>query len=181
LLEVPVAALRAAGHDVMVDADARGARSTIDADTVIGVGFAGAARIFGVMMDTVWTLRTTAITSTPVTVTYRFGGRRRRGWHGSAAPSLSAAAALNVAAALNAARDLDDLIDRATLKRATVRLGPAHTMIELTPIPGTLTSLYLPPLPPSTVPLRPAEAAAQVALLTRLKDLVRTSQGAANA
>ena len=49
--------------------------------------------------------------------------------------------------------------------------GPGGRLVEITPLPGTITAVYFPPMPPYSVPIRPDEADDQLRLLLHLADL----------
>lgn len=162
ILREPVAVLKAAGLEVQESPDARFARAS-DGDLLIEVAFAGRARLFGVFIDTVWVGRSGEMAPLVGEVAYRFD---RHGFH-SKQTGLA-----GLVDRLNGAPGLREEIERAEVKTLRIKEAPAGRQVELTPQPGTITAVYLPPMPPFTVPFRPEESRAHLALVRRiLKDI----------
>jgi hypothetical protein len=161
VLAEPVDAMRRAGLHPAVEPRSRYARSPLGDDTTVEVGFASSVRIFGALIDTLWTGKREGALP-PAVLAYRFGrggrfvtktGGRRGG---------------DLADAFNDDPALRPLLARAELKNIHLAQGPRGRSVQLQPLAGTITALYFPPLPPYTVLIRPDEADAQLALLTRL-------------
>ena len=161
LLEEPTAALaRHFGSD-LVELDRtefRHVRVSPRDDLVVEASFAGVFRMFGVLIDTQWLARRGS-TSTPemASVNYRFDLEKFRGSEG-------------LAQRLGETRTRA-LAKEAELKSIKVTEFREGRLVDLTPLPGTITAMYLPPLPPYTVTIKPEEADAQLALLLHLADL----------
>lgn len=162
VLEEPLAAMRRAGLHPVVDPQHRHARARSGPDITIEVGFTSSFRVFGALIDTLWTGKHEGIRRSSVVVGYRFGR------NGRFVPGSRSGEAGERADRLNADPILRQLVARAELKDVHLEEGPRGRMVQLQPLPGTITALYFPPLPPYTVPIRPAEADAQLELLTRL-------------
>ncbi|MGH8959470.1 MAG: hypothetical protein ACRDVK_12455 [Acidimicrobiia bacterium] len=164
-MEVPTAALvREYGpQGVEVDrSEFRFARVRARPDLTIEAGFGGVFRMFGALIDTHWLGRRGMPPTSPlVDLHYRFDQERFRG----TGPASEA-----IASRLGNARTRD-LAKRAELKSIRVQDSPEGRLVDITPLPGTITAMYLPPLPPYTVPIKPPEADAQLALLLHLADL----------
>ncbi len=62
------------------------------------------------------------------------------------------------------------LAGRAELKKIKVLESAGGRLVTIVPLPGTITAMYFPPLPPYTVPIRPKEADDQLELLLHLAD-----------
>lgn len=162
VLDEPVDAMRRAGLTPVVDPRYRHARSQFAPGATIEVGFASSFRIFGALIDTLWTGRHEGISRPQAVVGYRFGRS------GRFTPKGRSDDARKWADTLNSDPVLRRLVARAELKDLHLEEGPHGRTIQIQPLPGTITALYFPPLPPYTVPIRPAEADAQLELLTRL-------------
>ena len=162
VLSEPVDAMRRAGLNPVIDPRSRHARSRIGDDITVEVGFASSVRIFGALIDTLWTGKREGVRLPPAVLAYRFdrGGRF--------VPRTRSGPAGDVAEALNADPGLQPLLARAELKDVHLTQGPHGRSVQLQPLAGTITALYFPPLPPYTVIIRPDEADAQLVLLTRL-------------
>jgi hypothetical protein len=164
VLQVPVEAMRRAGLDPVVDPQFRYARSQLGNGIDVGTveaGFASSFRIFGALIDTLWTGKRDGARP-PIVLGFRFG----RG--GRFVPRTRNDRARAAAEALNADPTLPQLVARAELIDIRLEDGPRGRLVQLQPAAGTITALYFPPLPPYTVPIRPDEADAQLELLTRL-------------
>jgi hypothetical protein len=162
VLEEPLGAMRRAGLEPVVDPQHRYARARSGQDITIEVGFTSSFRVFGALIDTLWTGKHEGIRRPRSVVGYRFGR------NGRFIPKSRSAEAGERAELLNADLTLRQVLARAELKDVHLEEGPRGRMVQVQPLPGTITALYFPPLPPYTVPIRPAEADAQLELLTRL-------------
>ena len=161
VLDEPVEAMRRAGLQPVIDLHSRYARARAGDDTIVEAGFASSVRIFGALIDTLWTGKREGTRPSAV-IGFRFGR------NGRFVPKARIQRAREVAEALNAEPALRELVARAELKDIRFEDGPRGRLVQLQPLAGTITALYFPPLPPYTVPIRPGEADAQLELLTRL-------------
>jgi hypothetical protein len=159
LLAEPIAALRRAGLTPTVDDDFLAARASLEGGQLLEVGFRVNARVFGVLIDTLWTLKT-PVDGPEERLVYRFGRRPRfvavRGTAGRLADRL------------NEDRELHELIAGAEVRDVLVHSTASGRLVQLRPAPGTLTAVYVPPMPPFSVPLAPGEADAHLAIVRRL-------------
>jgi hypothetical protein len=158
----PVEAMRRAGLRPDVDARHRYARSRLENGLMIEAGFANSFRIFGALIDTLWTGRNEGIRRPRTVLRYRFGRNCRF------VPSTKSEDARRWAERLSADPGLRQLIARCELKDLQLEESPRGRTVQLQPMAGTITALYFPPLPPYTVLVHPDEADAQLELLTRL-------------
>jgi hypothetical protein len=160
LLEVPVAAMRKRfGHNQVVvdDADARFARTT-HRDATIEVGFAGVFRMFGALIDTQWVGVIGSVDDKDDRLLYRFDKRAfvvKRGADAGLAGRLGDSETVKLAG-------------RSELKSIEIIDGPNGRRVVITPIPGTITAVYFPPMPPYSVPIKPHEADDHIELVLHL-------------
>jgi len=159
ILEEPIAALERFADGVEVDPEWRWARARLADGSDVEVGFRGKARVFGVLIDTVWTGRRGTCGEERTEIRFRFGRNVFR-------PRRRAGAVL--ADALTRDARIQRMIRAAELRSVRVIECPEGRLVEVIPLPGTITALYLPPLPPFTVTIRPEEAETQLALVRRL-------------
>jgi hypothetical protein len=61
-----------------------------------------------------------------------------------------------------------ELAGRSELKSLSVAHGATGRRVIITPLPGTITAVYFPPLPPYSVPLKPHEARDHIELAIHL-------------
>jgi hypothetical protein len=162
VLAGPVDAMRRAGFDPVVDPHHRHARSRSGPGITIEAGFANSFRIFGALIDTLWTGRNEGIRRPRNVLGYRFGRNCRF------VPRTRSEDARRWAERLSADPALRQLIARSELKDLHLEESPRGRTVQLQPMAGTITALYFPPLPPYTVLVHPDEADAQLELLTRL-------------
>jgi hypothetical protein len=155
--------MRRAGLVPEVDPERRWARAR-RGDVELEVGFRTGFRIFGVFVDTVWTGRRRGAGEAAFELDYRFGWRRPGGFVARSGGERARA----LAERLNRDAEVRRLVGRAELGEITVRGRGGERRVQLRPMAGTITALYVPPLPPYTVPLRAGEAEAQLALALRL-------------
>ncbi len=160
---MPLGAMRRAGLVPEVDPERRWARAR-RGDVEVEVGFRTGFRIFGVFVDTVWTGRRSRAADGGTELEYRFGWRRP----GRFAARSGGEPARALAGRLSEDAEVRRLVERAELGEITVQERRGERRVQLRPMAGTITALYVPPLPPYTVPLRAGEADAQLALLLRL-------------
>ncbi|MGA7270999.1 MAG: hypothetical protein WB239_07990, partial [Acidimicrobiia bacterium] len=160
LLEVPSEAMRRrfGPSNVVVDEEeGRSARVTLDG-AVIEMGFSGLFRMFGALIDTQW-VGVTGDPSDPETVLeFRFDKM-------SFATKQGSGTAL--ADRLGDARTRR-LAERSELKSIRVEDGPGGRRVVVTPLAGTITAVYLPPMPPYSVPIKPEEADDHIDLVLHL-------------
>jgi len=165
-LEVPTEALvrRFGSGRVEVDeADARYARVQVRPDLTVEVGFAGLFKMFGALIDTQWVARR----GSPVDD----GGATELDYRFDKGVFVTKRGAGDELARRLGDRRTTTLAARAELKKIGVLDTPAGRLVTIVPLPGTITAMYFPPLPPYTVPIRPEEADDQLALLLHLADL----------
>lgn len=159
LMEVPVAVLRERfGSQVEYDDEYHQTAGVTLDDVEIQVAFAGRYRMFGALIDTQWVGRTGDIEEDHVELRYRFDKhefRVRKGTNDVLAQELST-------------KRVDTLAKTSELKELLVADDGTHRRVTLTPLPGTITAVYFPPLPPYSVPLKKREAKAQLELLLYL-------------
>jgi hypothetical protein len=155
ILEVPVAALvrRFGATRVEVDEEeSRSARVTLDG-AAIEVGFSGVFRMFGALIDTQW-IGVSGVPRSPThLLEYRFDKRTfvtKKGPDGDLASRLSD-------------QQTKALAGRSELKSISVEDGPEGRRVVITPLAGTITAVYVPP-----VPIKPQEADDHIALLLHL-------------
>jgi hypothetical protein len=160
LLEVPSEALRRrfGPNNVVVDEEeARSARVTLD-DAVVEMGFSGLFRMFGALIDTQWV----GVTGTPgepeTVLEFRFDKMEFATKQGSGTA---------LADRLNDAKT-KRLAKRSELKSIRVEDGPESRRVVITPLAGTITAVYLPPMPPYSVPIKPEEADDHIELVLHL-------------
>lgn len=156
---MPAAALRKRfGEDVVVDDDqARFARVDLG-DAVIEMGFAGVFRMLGALIDTNWVGITGDLSDLDTTLEYRFDKKRfvvKVGQDSALAERL-------------ADSKTTDLAGRSELKTIAVESGSHGRRVTITPLPGTITAVYFPPMPPYSVPIKPHEADDHIELLLHL-------------
>lgn len=146
---------------VMADDEHRWLRVDLDDATAIEVGFAGTFRMFGALIDTRWVGRRGSVPGRAPTYTYRFDRRRFQ-----ASPGGDPAVAAQLGDATTVL-----LAGRSELKRLSVRVGEEGRRVELTPLAGTITAVYFPPMPPYTVLLREGETRDHLDLVLHLLSL----------
>ncbi|MDH4116414.1 MAG: hypothetical protein OEW30_03350 [Acidimicrobiia bacterium] len=159
LMEVPVAVLEARFGDALsADREThQSARVSLDAAT-LEIGFAGKHRMFGSLIDTQWVGVTGTLAEPIDQLDYRFDKRRffvKKGSDGDLAARLSDSRTQGLAQA-------------AELKALTVEEHPDGRRVTMIPLPGTITAVYFPPLPPYTVPMKAHEVEAQIDLVLHL-------------
>ena len=184
VLEVPIAELErrygSTGHEIEVDeVDYRAARVDLDDGTTIEIGFKGTFRLFGALIDTQIVGRR-GQPSDPARYEYRFDrqafvvapGGLERGARWLSGPEEDVARQGRTERIRALADDrVVELAGRSELKSMVVIDGRADgRQVELTPLAGTITAVYFPPLPPYTVLLKPAEVRDHLELVERLLD-----------
>jgi len=162
ILAEPIEALQSLDLEVEIDPDWRWVRALLPDGSEVEAGFRGKARVFGVLIDTVWTARRGRCERDRRELRYRFDKKRFR---------AGDPAGKGVAEALSADEEIRRLIAVAELRSLRVIVCSEGRIVEAIPLPGTITALYLPPMPPFTVTIRPVEADAQLALVRRVLDV----------
>ena len=164
ILEEPRAALEKFGIDYEVAEGHRQVRARLHDGIRMAVGFTGRVRIFGALLDTLWVTVQGDPGPKPERVTYHFKHNRftTRSQEGFAQTAADRA---------NHDRRVRKLIPEGELKHVRLLLGPNGQRVEIVPLPGTITAIFIPPMPPYTVPIRPDEADAQLQLLLRLTEI----------
>jgi hypothetical protein len=159
LLQEPVAALQRRFGEGAVEVDelSQYARVTTP-EMTLEMGFAGTYRMFGATIDTQWVGMRGAVTHEADRLEYRFDKKRFVVKKGS-----------DQALATRLADDRTQrLADRSELKKIVVASCPEGRRVVVTPLPGTITAVYFPPMPPYTVPLKPQEATDHIDLVLHL-------------
>ena len=164
ILEEPRAALDKFGIDYEVAEGHRQVRARLDDEVRMAVGFTGRVRIFGALLDTLWVTVRGDPGPKPERVAYHFKRSRFTTRSNEGFPQ---------AAADRANRDsgVRKLIPKGELRHVRLLLGPNGQRVEIIPLPGTITAIFIPPMPPYTVPIRQDEADAQLQLLLRLTEI----------
>jgi hypothetical protein len=160
LLEVPTAALRRRFGAEAVTVDEEEARSArvVDGDLTLEVGFSGVFRMFGALIDTQWVGVRGELAEERVRLAYRFDKETFVVKHGAdtgLAARLGGGATTTLAA-------------RSELKSIEVEDDGTGRRVVITPLPGTITAVYFPPMPPYSVPLKANEADDHIALALHL-------------
>jgi hypothetical protein len=138
--------------------DARSARVVLD-EVTIEVGFAGIFRMFGALIDTQW-VGVRGSGSAETILEYRFDKKKflvKTGSDTALEERLSDATTGALAA-------------RSELKKLRVEDGAASRRVVITPLAGTITAVYVPPMPPYSVPMKIGEANDHIELLLHLLD-----------
>lgn len=164
ILEEPRAALEKFNIDYQVTEGHRQVRARLDDDVRLAVGFTGRVRIFGALLDTIWVTSKGDPGDKPALASYHFTKKRF---------TTRSDKDHVLAAAERASRDsrVQKLIPKGELKHVRLLVGPRGQKVEIIPLPGTITAIFLPPMPPYSVPIRQDEADAQLQLLLRLTDI----------
>ena len=164
VLESIAGPLRSTGARPQIDADARRLTARVRG-LEVEVAFRTRRQLFGAHLHAVYTVSVRGGGRSEGAVGYRWGLVHRRGFvarRGSDEQLSRLADRLN-----------DDDVLRTTLRDANVRaVGIAKDSsgwtVRLEPVPGVVTVMYVPPLPPFAVRLQPAEVDGQVEVLRRL-------------
>ncbi len=164
ILEEPRAALEKFNIDYEVTEGHRQVRARLDGGVRLAVGFSGRVRIFGALLDTLWVTLKGNPGAKPERISYNFK-------HGRFATRSQTSHARAVAERANGDGQVRKLIPRAELKHVRLLVGPGGQRVEIIPLPGTITAIFIPPMPPYTVPMRQDEADAQLRLLLRLTEI----------
>ena len=164
ILEEPREALEKFNIDYRVLDGHRQVTARLDNNIRLAVGFSGRVRIFGALLDTLWVTVQGDPGPKPERIAYHF--KHHRFTTRSQEEFAQTAADL-------ASHDsrVQKLIPKGELKHVRLLVGPNGQRVEIVPLPGTITAIFIPPMPPYTVPIRQDEADAQLQLLLRLTDL----------
>ena len=164
ILEEPRAALEKFNIIYQVTQGHRQVKALLDDDVQLAVGFTGRVRIFGALLDTIWVTLKGEPGDKPERISYNF--KHNRFTTRSSKPYVQEVAE-------RATRDsqVRKLIPNGELKQVQLLVGPGGQRAEIIPMPGTITAIFLPPMPPYSVPMRQEEADAQLQLLLRLTEI----------
>ena len=165
ILEEPRAALEKLDIDYEVTEGHRQVRASLNDHVQLAVGFTGRVRIFGALLDTTWVTSKGDLSAAKLDLaSYHF--TKKRFVTRSKKERVLAAAA-------RAGRDsqVQRLIPKGELKHVRLLFAPRGQKVEIIPLPGTITAIFLPPVPPYSVPIRQEEADAQLQLLLRLTEI----------
>lgn len=164
VLESIAAPLRSSGARPRIDAGARRLTARVRG-LDLEVAFRTRRQLFGAHLHAVYSTEVRGGGQSQGAVGYRWGLVHRRGFvaRRGSDPQLS-----HLADRLN-----DDEVLRETLRSSSVRaVGIAKDSngwtVRLEPVPGVVTVMYVPPLPPFAVRLQPAEVDGHVDVLRRL-------------
>ncbi len=159
LMEVPTAALlQRFGEAVDIDDTLFQSARVELTDRTIEVGFHGRYRMFGALIDTQWVGITGTLGPDPSRFEYRFDKKRfvrKKGLDDGLGARLSDETTTRLAG-------------RSELKSIVVESDQGGRRIVITPLPGTITAVYFPPMPPYSIPIKPAEARDHLELLDHL-------------
>lgn len=162
ILQEPLEVLRAAGAQLEVSPESRYVRASFDDGLLVEVAFTGRARLFGVLIDTMWVGRVGTLEQPVGELSYRFDKRR----FVAKVPGLE-----SLADRLSSDAGLTKLIGRGEIKTLKVTEALGGRQVEIVPLPGTITAVYLPPMPPFTVPFKPEEPRIHLALVRRILEI----------
>ncbi len=166
LLQVPHAALvkRFGTDSVELDTvESRSTRASQSSGLTVEAGFKGNFRMFGALIDTQWVGRLGEPPGeSSDLLEYRFDKESFRVRRGDEATQRLAERLCDTR--------MRKLATDGVLKSIRVLDAPGGRQVEVVPLAGTITAMYFPPLPPYTVPIKPEEATAQLALVLRLLD-----------
>lgn len=161
-MEVPLEAIRQRfGADSVEVADFHQGARIQGPDYTLEVSFAGKYRMFGALIDLQWVGLRGMVLPEDDQYEYRFDKKRFAVKKGS-----DDALALRLADTRTI-----ELAGRSELKSLSLTHGPAGRRVIITPLPGTITAVYFPPLPPYSVPLKPHEAKDHIALALHLLEV----------
>ena len=164
ILEEPRAALEKFGIHYEVAEGHRQLRVRLDDGTRMAVGFTGRVRIFGALLDTLWVTVQGDPGPKPERISYHFK-------HNRFTTRSREEFAQAIAGRVNRDSRVRKLIPEGELKHVRLLVGPTGQRVEIIPMPGTITAIFIPPMPPYTVPIRQDEADAQLQLLLRLTEI----------
>jgi len=159
LMVVPIQALQKRfGDRVEVDDETHLWARAVFPEMTVEVAFAGKYRMFGALIDTQWVASTGTIGEDRSILEYRFDKRRfvvKSGEDDSLAKKLST-------------KKTDTVAQRCELKVLRVLDDGQQRRVEIIPLPGTITAVYFPPMPPFSVPIKASEALDHIDLATYL-------------
>lgn len=170
VLESVAAPLRSNGARPRIDSDARRLTARVRGMD-IEVGFRTRRQLFGAHLHAVYTVVLRGGGPAQGAVGYRWGLVQRRGFvarRGSDSELSSLAGRLNTDQTLHAA------MQEARVRAVGIAKDTTGWVVRLEPVPGVITVMYVPPLPPFAVRLQPEEVHGHVEVLRRLTGAVRT-------
>jgi hypothetical protein len=166
VLESVAAPLRSSGARPRIDPDARRLTARIRG-VDLEVAFRTRRQLFGAHLHAVYTVRMRGGGPARGAVGYRWGLVQRRGFVARRAsdPRLS-----TLADRLNEDRTLHTVMRECQVRAVGIAKDATGWVVHLEPVPGVITVMYVPPLPPFAVRMKPAEVDGHVETLCRLTD-----------
>lgn len=164
VLESVATPLRSSGARPRIDADAR--RLTARARGMdLEVAFRTRRQLFGAHQHAVYTVTRGGGGPAEGAVGYRWGVVQRRGFvvRRGSDPALAV-----LADRLNEDEALRTLLRDAAVRAVGIAKTSAGWVVRLEPVPGVVTVMYVPPVPPFAVRLQPHEVDGHVEVLHRL-------------
>lgn len=164
VLESVAAPLRTSGARPRLDADARRLTARVRGMEV-EVAFRTRRQLFGAHLHAVYTVARGGTGTAAGAVGYRWGLVQRRGFvaRRGSDPEL-----VGLADRLNADEPLRTLLRDAGVRAVGIAKSSSGWVVRLEPVPGVITVMYVPPLPPFAVRLQPDEVDGHVEVLHRL-------------
>lgn len=164
VLESVAAPLRSSGARPRIDSDARRLTARVRGMD-LGVDFRTRRQLFGAHLHAVYTVAVSGGGSAEGAVGYRWGLVHRRGF---VARRGSDVELLTLADRLNEDRALHAVMRDAGVRAVGIAKGSAGWVVRLEPVPGVITVMYVPPMPPFAVRMQPDEVIGHVEVLRRL-------------
>lgn len=164
VLESVAAPLRSSGARPRLDDDARRLTARVRGMD-LEVAFRLRRQLFGAHQHAVYTVTRSGRGPSEGAVGYRWGLARRRGFvaRRGSDPALTA-----LADRLNQDEELRTLLRDAAVRAVGIARTSAGWVVRLEPVPGVITVMYVPPVPPFAVRLQPHEVEGHVEVLHRL-------------
>lgn len=164
VLESVAAPLRTSGARPHIDADARRLTARVRGMD-LEVAFRTRRQLFGAHLHAVYTVSRGGAGTAAGAVGYRWGLVQRRGFvaRRGSDPEL-----VGLADRLNADEPLRALLRDAGVRAVGIAKSSSGWVVRLEPVPGVITVMYVPPLPPFAVRLQPDEVDGHVEVLHRL-------------
>lgn len=164
VLESVAAPLRSTGARPRIDSDARRLTARVRGMD-LEVAFRTRRQLFGAHLHAVYTVAVPEGGSAQGAVGYRWGLVQRRGF---VARRGSDAELSTLADRLNEDLALRTLMRDAGVRAVGIARDSAGWVVRLEPVPGVVTVMYVPPLPPFAVRMQPDEVIGHVEVLRRL-------------
>lgn len=164
--------LRSLGARPKVDAASRKLTARVRGMDV-EVAFLTRRQLFGAHLHAVYTVAVRGGERASGAVGYRWGVVSRRGF---VARRGSDARLSEMAERLNADESLRALLRDAGVRAVGIASGENGWVVRLEPVPGVITVMYVPPLPPFAVRLKPDEVEGHVEVLQRLTAALRARE-----